>query len=387
MKLRISEKRLANVTRVLVFRPGYLGDTVVALPAFRVIARKFPDAELRVLTQFTDNPKAAPLAQVLERTGLAHGYIRYPPRIRGIASLSSVRNDIRNYNPDVLVYLAPALSGLAKMLRDVAFFRWCGISTIIGVPYAKDMRNPRQLKSGLYEFEGLRLLRCLKSLEEAGIDSEDAFDLNLSESDDCAARAALDSIPPDARILAVSIGAKVDVKDWGERKWTELVRLLNQRLPNCALVTLGAEVERERSQRMLELWRGPKVNLCGRLSVCESAAVMKRARLFLGHDSGPMHVAAAVGTTCVAVFSSRQLPGIWYPWGKSHRVLFRRIPCEGCNLDVCVELNKTCIASIGVDEVADAVFSALNLRGNEIGETIGNEPVVKIGVDNEQRQS
>lgn len=366
MKLRISEKRLANVKRVLVFRPGYLGDTVVALPAFRLIARKFPGAELRVLTQFTDNAKAAPLAQVLERTGLAQGYIRYPPRLRGIAALSSVRNDIGKYNPDVLVYLAPPLSGLAKMLRDVAFFRWCGISTIIGVPYARELRNPRQLENGLYEYEGLRLLRCLKSLGEAGIESEDAFDLNLSESDDCAARAALDSVPSNAPMLAISIGAKVDVKDWGERSWFELIRLIDRRLPNFALVTLGAEVEGERSQRILELWSGPKVNLCGRLSVCESAAVMKRARLFLGHDSGPMHLAAAVGTTCVAIFSSRQLPGIWYPWGKSHRVLFRRIPCEGCNLDVCVELNKACIASIGVDEVANAVFSALNLRDNEI---------------------
>lgn len=365
MKLRISEKRLANATRVLVFRPGYLGDTVVALPAFRLIAGKFPGAELRVLTQFTDNPKAAPLAQVLERTGLTQGYIRYPPRVRGIASLRGVRNDIRKYDPDVLVYLAPPLSGLAKMLRDVAFFRWCGISTIIGVPYARELRNPRQLESGLYEYEGLRLLRCLKSLGDPGIDSEDAFDLNLSQSDECAARSALDSIPPDARILAVSIGAKVDVKDWGEQKWSELIRLLNHRLPNLAVVTLGAEVEGERSQRMLELWDGPKVNLCGRLSVCESAAVMKRARLFLGHDSGPMHLAAAVGTPCVAIFSSRQLPGIWYPWGKNHRVLFRRIQCEGCNLDVCVELNKACISSIGVEEVANAVFSALNLRGSE----------------------
>ena len=377
----MSEKRLANVSRVLVFRPGYLGDTVVALPAFRLIARKFPGAELRVLTQFVDNPKAAPLAQVLERTGLAHGYIRYPPRLRGVASLSSVRSDIRKYNPDVLVYLAPPLSGSAKILRDVAFFRWCGVPVIIGVPYARDLRIPRQLENGLYEYEGLRLLRCLKSLGEARIDSQDDFDLNLSESDHCAARAALVSVPSDAPMLAISIGAKIDVKDWGEGNWAQLIRLLNRRLPNFALVTLGAEIEGDRSQRMLELWSGPKANLCGRLSVRESAAVMKRARLFLGHDSGPMHLAAAAGTACVSIFSSRQLPGIWYPWGKNHRVLFKRISCEGCNLDVCVELKKACIASIGVDEVANAVLSALNLASEEIAKKMGQPAVAKDGRD------
>ena len=361
MNLGDTARRLMGAKRVLVFRPGYLGDTVVALPAFRVIANKFNDAEIRVLTQFNEDPKAAPLAQVLERTGLVHGYIRYPPGARNLDSVWKMRRDIREFSPDVLVYLAPPLVGRRKLLRDAVFFRLCGIRTLIGLPYEVELRQPLQLSDGLFEYEGLRLLRCLKSLGKIDLNSPSAFDLKLTETDASVAHRSLKTLPPDSPILALSIGAKVDVKDWGDENWRALVGRLNKLLPNWALVAFGAAIERDRSEGLLAQWRGPKTNLCGRLSVCESAAAIRQARLFLGHDSGPMHLAAAVGTACVAVFSARQLPGIWYPWGKNNRVIFRDIACRGCNLDVCSQYRKACIADISVDEVAQAVLSALNL--------------------------
>ena len=361
-----TERRLTDAQRVLVFRPGYLGDTVVALPAFRVIADRFTGAEIRVLTQFNEDPKAAPLAQVLERTGLVHGYIRYSPRARRLDSLAKLRRDIREFKPDVLVYLAPPLVGRRKVVRDAVFFGLCGIRTMIGIPYEVELRQPVQLSDGLFEYEGLRLLRCLRSLGQIDLDSPRAFDLKLTEADAHAARCSLSALPPQSPILAFSIGAKVDVKDWGDENWRALVCRLNQVLPNWALVAFGAAIERERSENLLGQWRGPKANLCGRLSVCESAAAIRQTRLFLGHDSGPMHLAAAVGTACVAVFSARQLPGIWYPWGKKNRVIFREIACQGCNLDVCVQYGKACIAAIGVEDVALAVLSALNLSGNGV---------------------
>jgi len=70
---------------------------------------------------------------------------------------------------------------------------------------------------------------------------------------------------------------------------------------------LGAADEQVRTELLLANWPGPKLNLCGQLSVRQSAAVLTHARVYLGHDSGPMHLAAAVGIPCVAVFSSRNL--------------------------------------------------------------------------------
>jgi ADP-heptose:LPS heptosyltransferase len=63
------------------------------------------------------------------------------------------------------------------------------------------------------------------------------------------------------------------------------------------------------------------MNLCGKLTPRESAAVMQRATLFAGHDSGPMHLAAAVGTPCVAMFGDFNPPKKWHPFGAQHRLI------------------------------------------------------------------
>ena len=84
-----------------------------------------------------------------------------------------------------------------------------------------------------------------------------------------------------------------------------------------------------------------------------------RAKAFLGHDSGPMHLAAAVGTTCVAIFASRNIPRVWFPYGKQHRVLYHPVDCAGCQLQTCVVERKKCILSITVDEVLEQVMQIL----------------------------
>src|SRR6266496_1821247 len=103
---------------------------------------------------------------------------------------------------------------------------------------------------------------------------------------------------------------------------------------------MGAAEERSRTDALMSHWRGPRLNVCGHLTVRESAALLTRARIYVGHDSGPMHLAAAVGKPCVVVFSSRNLPGQWFPFGSYHRVLYHSISCQGCQLDVCVARQK-----------------------------------------------
>ena len=71
-------------------------------------------------------------------------------------------------------------------------------------------------------------------------------------------------------------------------------------------------------------WEGPVLNLCGRISPRESAAVVHHARLFLGADSGPMHLAAAGGVPCVIPFAALDLPGRWFPVGKFHKPIYHQ---------------------------------------------------------------
>src|SRR6266487_1928250 len=286
-----------------------------------------------------------------EGTGLIHGYFEYPLCLRHVGRLLRLRRRVRRLRPEALVYLA-APRGRIKVWRDAFFFRACGIRRLIGVPFDEDQQRPRAREGGFYEYEGARLARCLQTLGDVNLDAPNAFGLELSDHEHQAAVHALGPLSPGGPLLVISIGAKADVKDWEDANWAALLRRLGTQLSEWGLAMLGGADERGRSDFLLEHWPGPRVNLCGRLSVRESAALLTRARVYLGHDSGPMHLAAAVGTPCVAVFSSRNLRGEWFPYGKGHRVLYHPISCQGCRLDVCLERGKACIRSITVDEVA-----------------------------------
>ena len=312
------------VHRVLIYRLGSLGDTVVALPALRLVARVFPDAQRYALTNFSVNDKAAPMAQVLDGSGLIDGYLEYPIGVRDLGALWVLARRIRQLRPDVLVYLA-APRGRLKAWRDAAFFKFCGIRRVIGIPFTADSQKPLKLDNQRYEYEGARLIRCLRELGDVRLDDPEAFNLSLTDAEHLVARRVIETLGERAPLLAVSIGTKYDVNDWGDANWLQLIDRLAARLRGWTLVTIGAEVERERSAVLVRHWSGNALNLCGRLTVRESAALLSRARLYCGHDSGPMHLAAAVGTPCVAIFSSRNLPGEWFPYGRQHRVIYHSV--------------------------------------------------------------
>jgi ADP-heptose:LPS heptosyltransferase len=357
---------MKTARRILIYRLGSLGDTVVALPALRLVASAFPDAERWALTNHNANRKASPMAAVLEGTGLVHGYLEYPLGLRNLAGLLRLRRDIRRFSPDVLIYLTEP-RGRFKTWRDALFFRYCGITRLIGVPYNANQQQPLRLHNGLYEYEGARLTRCLEEIGTIRLDAPNAFDLALSDSEHRAALRALEPLTNLRPLLVASVGAKVDVKDWGDANWAALLTRLGNQLPGWGLAMLGAADERERTEALIANWPGKRANLCGQISVRESAALLTRARLYLGHDSGPMHLAAAMGTPCVAVFSSRSLPGQWYPFGWQHRVLYHPISCQGCGLEVCIARNKACIRSITADEVEQSVLDILQLPVTQSG--------------------
>src|SRR6266550_190397 len=250
--------------RILIYRLGSLGDTVVALPALRLIARAFPDAQRWVLTNFSVNSKAAPLATVLEGTGLVNGYIEYPIGLRDPGGLLRLRRRIRSFRPDVLVYLAAPL-GRLRAWRDALFFHLCGIRHLIGIPYDRDQQRPFQMNDGRYEYEGARLVRCLEPLGDARLDAPDAFDLGLSDKEHQTAVEVLGTLADGRPLLVASIGAKVDVKDWGDVSWGALLTRLGKQLPGWGIAMLGAGEEWKRSEALLANWPGARLNLCGQV--------------------------------------------------------------------------------------------------------------------------
>jgi hypothetical protein len=321
----------------------------MALPAFHLVAERFPDSERRVLTNCPVSSKAPPVSSVLTGTGLVHGFFHYPLGTRDPRELWKLRAELGNWKPDLLVYLAEA-RGLMQTLRDLVFFRCCGV---------RSQRRPkRRACSDLFVHEAERLIDRIRELGSIDLSDQQYWDLKLTDQEASVGREATAWLTPRS-LVACSVGTKVQTKFWGEQNWKRLLDELAFRYPQSGLMLLGSREERELSDRVSDAWKGRAVNLCGVLSPRESAAAAKCATIVIGHDSGPMHLAASVGTPCVAIFSARELPGVWYPYGVRHQVIYHHTECFGCRLDECIENQMKCIRSISVEEVVQKVETVL----------------------------
>ena len=102
------------------------------------------------------------------------------------------------------------------------------------------------------------------------------------------------------------------------------------------------------------------LNLCGDVTPRLSALVIDRAKIFMGHDSGPMHLAASVGTPSVSVFSRHAKPGIWFPLGAHNRVFYPGLAWSGGAPPVFRDVaGETNITLIPIAPVLDACESLL----------------------------
>lgn len=321
----MATEREASAERILLYRLGSIGDFVISLPALHLVRRRFPQAEIRLLTNRPVDARAAPAMSLLGGSGLIDGSIAYAVATRDVGSLLEIRRAIRSFDPDLLVYLVPYRSFFA-LVRDWIFFRLCGVRRMVGLPFRRELRSVRPPASNgaLWEREAHRLERTLVPLGSAGVDCLENYDLRLSDAELAEAdrRLAEGGIGTAGarRMLGLSIGTKQPVKDWGDDNWRAVLEGLDLR--DYGLVLIGSAEERERSQTLARNWPGTVLNLCGSVSPRVSAAIVRRVDLFLCHDSGPMHLAAAVGTRCVAVFSPKDPPGMWFPVGSHHRILY-----------------------------------------------------------------
>jgi len=348
--------------RVLIYRIGSLGDTLVALPILHEIARRFPDAERRLLTNFPVQAKAPAAAAILGESGLVHGYMRYSVGTRSLSALMQLRREIRSYNPDLLIYLMPRRSAAAT-LRDRIFFWFSGIRRAYGYPAEAELEYRYDSSTGLYESESSRLARCFGEFAPIDLDESRNWNLLISENE---AQKALEFLASHAGrpMIVCAPGTKCQSNDWGAERWSALLERIHEQLPDHMLLMIGSASERDEFARIAESWKGEKANLCGSFSPRQLIPLLAACRLFLGTDSGPKHLAACAGTPSVCVFSARNLPGVWFPpGGKRNRILYRRMECENCRLEACVEKAKECILSISINEVSDAVGELLNLPG------------------------
>lgn len=361
----IDHRNYAFISTVLVFRIGSLGDTVVALPALREIRRRNPQSRIVFLTNtpVDGGVKAASSTHVLAGTGLIERYIEYPHGSLSLRRLLAVIMQIRAVGPTICYCLNPTRT-LGQALRDRLFFALSGVHKIVGVRRSEVRRLPPQGADVLWESEAKRMMRAIGSPHRP-LSLED-FSLVLSSEERTIADQALLEAEVKGPFMVMSLGSKLPVKDWGDQRWSECLRRIGENAKGLTLVAIGSEIERERSTRILRSWCSQTANLCGRLAPRQSAAVIERARLFLGHDSGPMHLASSVGTSIVSIFSARNMPGIWFPFGQEANAFYKNVPCRNCCLDNCVDRKQRCMTEIEPSDVSRMVLDILFRVSNTV---------------------
>ena len=123
-------------------------------------------------------------------------------------------------------------------------------------------------------------------------------------------------------------------------------------------IILGGPGEEALGQRVAAAIVPGAFNCCGVTTLLQSAALLKRCRFLVTNDTGTMHLAAAVNTRCVAIFSCHNFRGEWDPYGASHLVLRAEVPCGPCFLAECPRDNL-CVRKITTDAVAGAVLKCI----------------------------
>ncbi|MBV9958360.1 MAG: glycosyltransferase family 9 protein [Acidobacteria bacterium] len=352
----------ASVRRILVYRIGSIGDTIIALPAVRAVSRHFPRASLSFLGNAHE--KGHVLAQsVLPPDGLFEEWLTYPTgvgRTRPSKDIGRLLLDLRRRKFDTLVYLAPR--GRTHVWRDLAFFYAAGIRRFIGhqgidqLP-ARVLGQPQTV----LEHEADHLLH---RLQLSGIPvpppGEGEMDLGINADEKERARAWLREHCGEAlelnNLVGIAPGSNWQSKTWPEERFAELGARLISELKLFPLV-LGGPEDYERNERLIALW-GRGANAAGQLSVRLAAAALSECRFYVGNDTGTTHLAAAVGTPCVVAFSAQDWPGRWYPYGRGHTVIRRAVACAGCMLRDC-DQDLECLKQIEVGEVFDACRAVL----------------------------
>ncbi|MBX3282184.1 MAG: hypothetical protein KF756_06865 [Acidobacteria bacterium] len=348
-----------KLNNILVMRIGHLGDTLVALPAFWSLRESFPGAKLTLLSNSDKkNPNYLAPRSVLPESGLFDEFIDYPTNVSRFESTFGALKlalTLRKSRFDAVFYLMPRARTPKQIARDRSFFRLSGIERVFGLEYTEERSLAGPIPSPTPEIKS----ECdflLDLLENSGLSINRtalSTDLRLTPSEAKNAEEFLSSCGNSTGqpLIAIAPGSKWESKIWFEERYAEVVNGLIESHDVFPIV-LGGPEDRERGERLIGNWeRG--ANAAGKLTVRESAALLRHCSLYLGNDTGTMHLAAAVGVRCVAIFAAIDYPGRWPPFGSGHKVFRRSVECEGCHTPDCFNANK-CLREVLVDEVVEA---------------------------------
>ncbi len=319
----------------LVVAPNWIGDAVMSLPFLRALRRAHPSDSLSVLA------RSGPAA-IYRAEASADGVLPRSSFLSDVAALSRGRFDE--------VWLLP------NSFRAGLYAFASGAKRRIG--YATDRRRAlltHSLPAPSGTGHQLRDYDALLAAQGIAPD-EDPPRLPLPEAAAKRADAALSGAGLSTFVALCPGSAFATTKRWPAERYAALADALAARgLPCAILIGPG---ERELGRRVASAARAAVPVLGEDLDPVELAAVLARARAAVTNDSGPMHLAGAVGTAVVALFGATD-PGRTGPSGSPSRVLDRYVFCSPCFRTDC-PYGHECMTEIGIE---DAVRAVLELTG------------------------
>jgi heptosyltransferase-2 len=339
--------------KILVRATNWVGDAIMALPALRVIRRRFAEAQITIV--------ARPyVADIYREQQICDQLIAYDPRGKhaGLSGGERLAGQLRTQKFDVALLLQNAF--------DAAWLAWrAGIPERIG--YARDGRGllltkavpvPKSGEIPAHEqFYYLELLRRAGWLDN--LSGESSISLNLSAQSKQHAEECLLAAGSRPKTVRVAIGAGASygsAKCWPPNRFAQVANRLAAQF-DCDVILFGTAAETPVSSAIAAAMRGPAIDLTGKTAIADLPATLSQCHLFLGNDSGAMHVAAAVGLPVVAVFGSTD-PNGTAPVTPRCTVVQEKPYCSPCFLRRC-PTDHRCMTRITPDAVEAAARSWL----------------------------
>lgn len=344
-----------DIRKVLVRGVNWIGDTIITLPTIKGIRKVFSNADITVLVH-------SHLSSLFEKCDFVDEIIPYP-KGDGLSLILKERVLVKGIHRKQF--------GLAVILPRS--FRSALIPYLARIPYriGYDVCQRGMLLTHRLD-EKEEVLAChqveyyYRMAQSLGVTQPyELPNLVVGREEEGWAHAFLKDagIDESALLLGINPGSTYgSAKCWFPERYLELTQRLIGRV-DAAVLLVGGKDNAPLINYIASNLDGRIVKLVGE-DLLKLAALMKRCHLFITNDTGPMHIAAAVGTPVVALFGSTN-PLTTSPLGRGHRIVRKEVSCSPCLKRVCPDDHR-CMDIISVDEVERVVMEQLELSTFEV---------------------
>lgn len=333
-----------DVKVVCIHRVGQIGDLFCSFSAIHFIRRKYPNSHLMLLTS-SGRKINLELNDLLSSIDWIDEVIAYKSSRSQLASLYKV---LAGKKIDLWVSLPQDRTTFFREFRAILFARLVGSRQGVGfsvnvVPWFERFQSRKSSLVGEVE-----RLRAIVGAEHPLHERENLFLLEdeVGSSENFIKDLRLNANQP---VMVLAPGSNRETNMWPVDNFIEIARRWVAEGGQVLLVggikdaKLGEKITQGNNQSYV-------FDLIGKLQLKQTVALMRKATVFVGNDSGPMHIAAYTNTPCVIAFSARDYPIKWYPTGASHTIIRKDVACSPCVAETC-EHDNLCLRLITIEEV------------------------------------